>query len=106
LFTAEYLSKFTYCATCQILLCPYVLTPRIYSRRYVICLLKDCQNNDRYSAVLWLLMYAQCIHRNLALAAAIVYEYSFARFSFVYFPQIPVLFYVFFALLCITLLAI
>jgi len=49
-------------------------------------------------------MYAQCIHRKLALAAAILY--GFARFSFVYFPQIPVLFYVFCALLCIMLLAI
>jgi len=49
-------------------------------------------------------MYAQCIHRKLALAATIVY--SFARFSFVYFPQTPVSFYVFCALLCITLVAI
>ena len=49
-------------------------------------------------------MYAQYIHRQLALAATIVY--SFAPFSFVYFPQIPVSFYVFYALLCITLLPI
>jgi len=49
-------------------------------------------------------MYAQYIHRKLALAAAIIY--SFAPFSFVYFPQIPVLFSVFRALLFITFLPI